>query len=333
MSGQKPQTLTLDHVSPATRLLEKRRQMFEVQEALDAQKEDYARREDAFRRREDGLRKKDLELQESLIKFNKFLQENESKRNRAIKRAADEKKQRELKEVEIDALRLKLAACGAEATQLADTVGRNMKYTQYLQAVQEEVEEDYQELGDLINRFVTLKDANGYLMAQQEQHEEQTDATRIEFATYAKTRTDEIFNGNNEVASLQQDLEDRVRVKQRLQNSVDDAIRATSHKTLVLGQVLLAVENLRQRCVEDHGVHLKHAESQKEEDAAWAEAAEKERLKRAAQSEATGGSASAAAAGTETAAEAAAKLRQTGSDLETIAAYMIDFQAIAESYG
>jgi hypothetical protein len=40
-----PQTLILDHVSPATRLLEKRRQMFEVQEALDAQKEEFARRE------------------------------------------------------------------------------------------------------------------------------------------------------------------------------------------------------------------------------------------------------------------------------------------------
>lgn len=30
-----PQTLMFDHVSPATRLLEKRRQMFEVQEALN----------------------------------------------------------------------------------------------------------------------------------------------------------------------------------------------------------------------------------------------------------------------------------------------------------
>lgn len=69
-----PQTLTMEHVSGATRLLEKRRQMFEVQEALDAQKEEFARREDAFRRREDALRRKDVELQESLIKFNKFLQ-------------------------------------------------------------------------------------------------------------------------------------------------------------------------------------------------------------------------------------------------------------------
>lgn len=45
-----------------------------MQEALDAQKEEFARREDAFRRREDALRRKDVELQESLIKFNKFLQ-------------------------------------------------------------------------------------------------------------------------------------------------------------------------------------------------------------------------------------------------------------------
>lgn len=33
----------LDYVSPATRLLEKRRQMFEIQEALEAQKEEFAR--------------------------------------------------------------------------------------------------------------------------------------------------------------------------------------------------------------------------------------------------------------------------------------------------
>ena len=36
-----PQTLMFDHVSPATRLLEKRRQMFEVQEALNSQKVRY----------------------------------------------------------------------------------------------------------------------------------------------------------------------------------------------------------------------------------------------------------------------------------------------------
>lgn len=68
------QSQPLDHVSGATRLLEKRRQMFEVQEALSTQKEEFKRREDAFKRREEGLRRKDVVLQESLVKLNKFLQ-------------------------------------------------------------------------------------------------------------------------------------------------------------------------------------------------------------------------------------------------------------------
>ena len=77
-----PHTLVLEHVSPATRLLEKRRQMFEVQESLEQQKQEFFRKEEVFKRREEVLKKKDLELQESLIRFSKFLQENDSKRTR-----------------------------------------------------------------------------------------------------------------------------------------------------------------------------------------------------------------------------------------------------------
>lgn len=68
-----PQTLSLDQASAANRLLDKRRQMFEVQEAMSIQKEESNRREDAFKLREEGLRIKDQLLQESLTKFNKFL--------------------------------------------------------------------------------------------------------------------------------------------------------------------------------------------------------------------------------------------------------------------
>ena len=131
-----PQTLTLDHVSPATRLLEKRRQMFEVQEALDAQKEEFARREEAFRRREEGLRQKDLELQESLIKFNKFLQENESKRNRADKRASEEQKLRRQKEEEIVKLRRGLGKMRTEYTVLEEKLAKNKKYQVFLERMQ-----------------------------------------------------------------------------------------------------------------------------------------------------------------------------------------------------
>ena len=88
--------------------------LFETRSAfLRPARAEFQRREATFKRREEMLKKKDLELQESLIKFNKFLQENDSKRNRAEKKQTDEKKQKQLKEQEISERTSK----GVEATQ------------------------------------------------------------------------------------------------------------------------------------------------------------------------------------------------------------------------
>lgn len=56
-----PQQLIFENVSPATRLLEKRRQMYEVQDALEAQKAKGIKEEEAFKKKEDALRNKDLQ--------------------------------------------------------------------------------------------------------------------------------------------------------------------------------------------------------------------------------------------------------------------------------
>lgn len=49
-----------------------------------------SRKEEAFKRRENELREKDLKIQESLIKFSKYLQENELKRKKAEDRKLNE---------------------------------------------------------------------------------------------------------------------------------------------------------------------------------------------------------------------------------------------------
>jgi chromosome segregation ATPase len=258
-----PQTLTLDHVSPATRLLEKRRQMFEVQEALDAQKEEFSRREDAFRRREEALRKKDLELQESLIKFNKFLQENESKRNRAIKRASDERKQREQKEAEIGRLHAQLEQKMEDEKALKKQVAQNMKYQLYLADVVDFVTEDFHEIQELLNRYKTLMDANHDLADRQRENEGESENKRVHFANYTKERANEILNANNEIASLQKKLESGEALAYRLQNEVDFSIRGNSDKTLELGQILSCVENLLERFEMHMRSHKQNRDSEK----------------------------------------------------------------------
>lgn len=100
-----------------------------------SQKEEFARREDALRRREDALRRKDVELQESLIKFNKFLQENENKKNRALRKAIDERKVWESKEIEIAELQQRLRDMAIEDEALRGEVLQHQRHKEYLDSV------------------------------------------------------------------------------------------------------------------------------------------------------------------------------------------------------
>jgi chromosome segregation ATPase len=251
-----PQTLMMDHVTPATRLLEKRRQMFEVQEALNAQNEEFSRREDAFRRREEGLRRKDLELQESLIKFNKFLQENESKRNRALKRASDERKQRESKDIEIKRYELQLNDKILEENLLKTEVEKNLKYQEYLENVVHYLSKDFPEISDVLNRYKTLKDVNIDLNQKQREDDSETEKAQREFLSFRKENENVILNYGNEVAELQIRLEICKNRTMRLQNEIDLSNYEISEKTLELGQIISSVSNILERC--EHSFRLRH---------------------------------------------------------------------------
>lgn len=247
-SSNLPQMLMINYVSPATRLLEKRRQMFEIQEALDARKEEFLRRDDAFRRREDALRRKDLELQESLIKFNKFLQENESKKNRAMKRMNEERRHREAKESEIKSLSDQLAAKKKEEHDLKRDVERNRKYQEYLENVVQFVGKDFPEISDLLNRYWILKEARVSLTAKQTSDEKESDKLRTALSIYTKEKETEILNRSNEIAALQLKLEQQLSLGTRLRVDAEQSMIESSEKVLELGQIFSCVDNLLTRC-------------------------------------------------------------------------------------
>lgn len=251
-----PQTLMMEHITPATRLLEKRRQMFEVQEALNAQNEEFSRREDAFRRREEGLRRKDFELQESLIKFNKFLQENEAKRNRALKRTTDERKQRDQKEAEIKKLELQLKEKILEEAAQKAKVAKYVQYQEYLENVVITMTKDFPEIADILNRYKTLQDVNTYLNEKQQSDESTNEKEMRQFLSYRKENENQILNFSNEVAELQMRLEQTQNLTIRLQNAMDSSSSEASEKVLALGQILSSVTNILERC--EHSFRTRH---------------------------------------------------------------------------
>lgn len=80
----------LESMSPATKLLEKRRLMYEEQEKYELNKDNFKKEEENFKNQEAELIKKDFSLQNHMIGFSNILQENERKKKKA--------KEKELKE-------------------------------------------------------------------------------------------------------------------------------------------------------------------------------------------------------------------------------------------
>eukprot|EP00898_Chlorokybus_atmophyticus_P005897 jgi/Chlat1/6308/Chrsp44S00455 len=221
--------------------------MFEVQAALDSQKEDFSRKEEVFRRREEGLKKKDLELQESLIRFSKFLQENDSKRTRAEKKAQDEVKVRLQKESEIERLEAQLEDLKGERLATSNIVEQNMRYQKSVL----EAADEYHEINDLLLRHATLEAANGDLTARAAECSAMCEELRAEMQAYSKVKMDEILSLNNTVSRLKKELEHREREAagaQARQARRDAALGAASSKTRELGCICMATENLFARC-------------------------------------------------------------------------------------
>ncbi|BDA40597.1 Coiled-coil domain-containing protein 42 homolog [Coccomyxa sp. Obi] len=234
------------HVSPATRLLEKRRETFEIQEALEKQKQQFARKEEEFRAREDSLKRRDLELQDSMIRFSKFLQDNEAKRVRAVKKVTDEKKMRESKEREIEEVQSSLEQVKTLTEKTREALQRFIRYEDYLENVLDSTEE-FHEIGEIMLRHATLQATNIDLMEQQQRVTDLAEHNRAELQGICKTKTANVLALRNKLQGLRREMDLVSQEILALENGKDAVMNAATQKTLEHGQLCMTIENLYHR--------------------------------------------------------------------------------------
>ena len=76
----------LEHACIATRMIDKRRQLFDLQLKVNAEKAKYHEQCQSLCRDEEDFQRRDLEFKQSLVKFEAFSKKNESIYKRATKR-------------------------------------------------------------------------------------------------------------------------------------------------------------------------------------------------------------------------------------------------------
>jgi len=92
--------------------------MYEKQEEYEAKKKDSKAAELGFREKEKELRQKDLEMQESMISFSVFLQDNERKKNKAAEKIKQETQLKSEKEDELAKKKKELETLNKKAKRI-----------------------------------------------------------------------------------------------------------------------------------------------------------------------------------------------------------------------
>ncbi|XP_075069858.1 cilia- and flagella-associated protein 73 [Mixophyes fleayi] len=243
-----------DFLTPATRLLEKKREMIEVEQALSTQKEEFQMKAESLQQRRTELEHKEEKLKDSLFKFDKFLKENDSKRKRALRKAGEERQlaaQKEREEIRLQAENMQLQSRKEKLLHLQE---KNSLYQHYLQRVLERTEE-FQEVQEMIDRFNTLMATQDKLLQRELQHQEKTEREKARLLHYQDEAHSQILELNNQLADLQGQLEKARAVVLEWESHWAQIQNTAAENTLRLGRIRMATLNLFQTITKQ--MHIK----------------------------------------------------------------------------
>jgi len=234
-----------DYLTPATRLLEKRREMNEVEQALAAQKEEFQMKMESLQQRREELERKEHQLKESLLKFDKFLLENDSKRNRAVKKAHDERELRRAKEKDIVRLRAEMDELIAERDRYQKKLEKNSIFQKYMEQVQESTEE-FSEIREIMGRYDTLVATHVDLVERDQKNQDAIENEKSRLVRFTEDKNNEILNCNNQLAELQTRLDQAQSKAVKWESKWAHIQNTAAKRTLLLGRIKIATHNLFQ---------------------------------------------------------------------------------------
>jgi len=235
--------------SQSTLLLKKRKEMREVDDALDFMKEEFASRMQACEERQREFERKQADMKDQVTKFEKFIQENDAKRQRAEMKAKSETRQCQQNELKISQLRRELHKDEESKKKKNEELERLKKYRMYLDIVVEVSEEEYEEITEVLNRYNTLMHAYHDLQAQVTQGEQKMDVYRGKLLALKRETQNQVLVHNSEIHGHQKDVERLRSDALQLDIQRENLEQKTNDRNRQSGQVVMSIKNLYMRCL------------------------------------------------------------------------------------
>ncbi|XP_069353437.1 cilia- and flagella-associated protein 73 [Eulemur rufifrons] len=234
-----------DHFPPVLRLLEKRQELADADRGLRAQKEVFHTEMAALKRRRERLEQKEQELKGSFVRFDKFLQDSEARRSRALRRAEEERHRAGRLEAEALRLRAQLEELRKERARLQRRLQRLEPCARLLGQALEQLPE-FQEVPELVARFDGLADTQAALRLAERERLAELEAARARLQRLRDAGQDELLALGQRRAQLQERLEAARERRLQWESKWIQIQNTAAAKTLLLGRASMSVLNLFQ---------------------------------------------------------------------------------------
>ncbi|KNE72379.1 hypothetical protein AMAG_16864 [Allomyces macrogynus ATCC 38327] len=236
----------------STLLIRRRKELKHVQSLLEKKRAEFSKRMDECREKHEELKAKQKQLRDRVQKFEKFLRENDAKRQRALAKALSERKSREQKEQELFSLQDQLRQEQAKSERVKHMISMHRPHEQYLQWVISSLPSDYLDvqephINDVLTRYHTLSETNHDLQETLQLRLDEIEAETNRLNDLIKQKNDRILVYNSQLGALQKRLDKAKAESARVENMVAESVLSGKARMRNLSETKLAINNIYSR--------------------------------------------------------------------------------------
>ncbi|XP_039305247.1 coiled-coil domain-containing protein 42 homolog [Solenopsis invicta] len=233
-------------VCPATEVIKARRELAQVEEILKEKRVEQKMKRKCMDEQWQEARKQQLQLRQSLVKFNTLVKENVEKRERAEQKIKEEHEHQEKCKQEIEELEQKLRYMRDIRDKMQQYVGEYRKYQNYLDRVVNETGE-FQSINEIFNRYETLIEARQALSDHQDRNLQMLEDKGTEIHRLTEVKTQVLMGLNNKLAQLQARYDQAKAEALKWETIVSKIKETAAAKNLELTQVKACCWNIYQQ--------------------------------------------------------------------------------------
>ncbi|XP_034171605.1 coiled-coil domain-containing protein 42 homolog [Osmia lignaria lignaria] len=240
-------------VYPALEAVRARCELAKVEKKLQAKWVEQEKKRKIMDEQWREMRLQESILRESFIKFNRFVRENQEKRERAEMKIKEERERQAKRMEEVNDLIDRLNYMKETRDKMKKHVDEYKKYQTYLDKVVNDTGE-FQSIAEIFNRYETLMEARMILAEHQDKNLQILEHQGTELHHMTESKTEKFMGLNNQLAQLQA-RRDRAEARARKWETIVSKIKVTTaEKNLEHTQVKTCCWNLYQQICKRKGI-------------------------------------------------------------------------------